>query len=80
MMSYDDVIMRTIIDLPESQLTALASLCKERNISRAEAIRQALADMLAKEKRSGCAAAFGAWKSKKLNSRKHVEKLRGEWD
>ena len=35
--------MRTIIDLPKSQLAALRELGKRKNVSRAQLIRQAIA-------------------------------------
>lgn len=69
--------MRTIIDLPEDQLNALAELCKTQRISRAEAIRRALAEMLAHQHTGGRENAFGAWGRR--DSKKFVEKLRREW-
>ncbi|MEM0966049.1 MAG: CopG family transcriptional regulator [Verrucomicrobiota bacterium] len=71
--------MRTIVDLPEDQLDALAHLCKEQGISRAEAIRRAVRSMLAEEVDSSRIQAFGAWKRKE-DSRLIVEKIREEWD
>lgn len=79
-MMHDEVIMRTIIDLPEDQVRALAELCKAQSISRAEAVRRALSDMLAKQKSAGRDAAFGAWRDKKVDSRKFVAALREEWE
>ena len=78
-MIYDDVIMRTIIDLPAEQVNALAKLCKSEKISRAEAVRRALGEMLARTKRTGRDQAFGTWQ-RKGDSRKLVENLRKEWD
>lgn len=75
---YDDVIMRTIVDLPDDQLNALADLCKTQRISRAEAIRRALADLLARQHRKGRESAFGTWA--KRDSRKLVDRLRREWE
>lgn len=72
--------MRTIIDLPEDQVRELRELCKIERISRAEAVRRALAQMLSQKQNSGRESAFGAWKTKKIDSRKLVEKLRREWD
>jgi len=79
-MIYDDVIMRTIIDLPEDQVSALAELCRIEGISRAEAVRRALASMLAQRTNTGRENAFGAWKKRKLDSRKFVQALREEWE
>jgi len=74
-----DVIMRTIIDLPENQVRALADLCESEKISRAEAVRRALAEMLSRKQNKGREQAFGAWK-KRGDSRKIVEALRREWE
>jgi metal-responsive CopG/Arc/MetJ family transcriptional regulator len=70
--------MRTIIDIPDHQLTALVELCQRENISRAEAVRRALDAMLA-EKRPGTRdAAFGTWASRG-DSRATITALREEW-
>lgn len=78
MINYD-VIMRTIIDLPENQVRALAELCELEKISRAEAVQRALAEMLARKQNLGREQAFGAWKSRG-GSQKIVEDLRREWE
>lgn len=78
-MIYDEVIMRTIIDLPEDQISALAELCKSEKISRAEAIRRALGEMLSRKQSQERDQAFGAWKNRG-DSRKIVESLRQEWE
>lgn len=71
--------MRTIIDLPDSQLGALARLCEERKISRAEAVRRAVDQMIKEAETRRKDAGFGIWRHKGLDGRKHIEKLRGEW-
>ncbi len=76
---YDAVIMRTIIELPDDQVSALADLCKSENISRAEAIRRALGEMLSRRQAHSRENAFGAW-TKRGDSRAFVEQLRGEWE
>ena len=71
--------MRTIIDLPQEQLGALARLCEVEKISRAEAIRRAvdrlLKDSLVEEKNIG----FGLWRNKDITARVYVDNLRDEW-
>ena len=71
--------MRTIIDLPQEQLGALARLCALQKISRAEAVRRAvdrlLKDSLIEEKNIG----FGMWRNKKIEARAYVDNLRNEW-
>ncbi len=71
--------VRTIIDLTEDQIGALSRLCAAQKISRAEAVRRAVAQML-KEASSGQKdAGFGLWRHKRIPSRKMVATLRGEW-
>ena len=70
--------MRTIIDLPDHQVAALAELCDREKISRAEAIRRALEVMLAEKRGVARDAAFGAW-AERGDSRAVVEGLREEW-
>ena len=72
--------MRTLVDLPKEQLDALARLCEQQKISRAEAVRRAVHRLLkesAPEDRKDMG--FGIWKHKRLESRKFVDKLRSEW-
>ena len=80
MVIYDDVIMRTIVDLPDEQVKALARLCESQGISRAEAVRRAVARLLADEQRPGREQAFGAWSGKGLKSTTLIRELRAEWE
>ena len=75
----DDVIMRTIIDLPDKQVAALGEFCAQAKISRAEAIRRAVESMLASQGQTNREAAFGAW-APRGDSRAQVDALRGEWE
>ena len=77
-MISDNVIMRTIVDIPENQLAALDAWCEREKISRAEAVRQALNVVLPKKQAAQGAVSFGAWKPRK-NSRKLVSAMREEW-
>jgi hypothetical protein len=71
--------MRTIIDIPDEQLAPLTQLCQQEDISRAEAIRQALTLYL--EQRVGAVeSAFGLWKDRGLDGVTHQRTLRAEWD
>jgi len=72
------VIMRTIIDLTDSQVSALAELCNREHISRAEAVRRALDAMLAVKYTTTRDAAFGTWASRG-DSCAAVTALREEW-
>jgi hypothetical protein len=77
---YDDVIMRTIIDVPGEQLQALDAICKRDKISRAEAIRRAVAEMVSRQRGSGGERAFGIWRDRPETGLEYQERIRSEWD
>jgi metal-responsive CopG/Arc/MetJ family transcriptional regulator len=71
--------MRTIIELPEDQLGALSELCKREGLSRAEAIRRAVAAMLEQHRADSAGQAFGLWKRKPVDGVAYQRRMRGEW-
>ena len=71
--------MRTIIELPDDQLEALADLCRSDGISRAEAIRQAIAQYTRGRRSKARAAAFGVWRDRPIDGLEYERQLRGEW-
>lgn len=70
--------MRTIIDLPEPARQQLDALCRQRGISRAEALRQALALWLEHQQPSH-AEVFGLWSDRPGDALSLQERLRQEW-
>ncbi|MCE0523282.1 MAG: ribbon-helix-helix protein, CopG family [Methylacidiphilales bacterium] len=79
--------MRTIVDLPKEQIEALDNFAKAKGISRAAAVREAVATYLpARKKRRNLNywlkhPAFGSEKRPKgFDSIEYVRKLRAEWD
>ena len=46
MITRDDIIVRTIVDLPQEQIRKLALFCRREKISRAEAVRRAVDRLL----------------------------------
>ena len=73
--------MRTIIELPDSQLAALRELEQRKEVSRAELIRQAVAQYLVRH--ADTETAFGAWKAPRRRPADGLaaqKKLRAEWD
>lgn len=78
-MIYAGVIMRTIVDLPEKQIEALGEFCRREKISRAEAVRRAVGNLLATQKNQQRGAVFGAWAARG-DSRAAVDALRSEWE
>lgn len=71
--------MRTIIDIPAHMLEQIDALAKGEKLSRAEAIRRAMAEYLEKRSRSRANAAFGIWKSRKIDPLAYEDALRKEW-
>jgi hypothetical protein len=73
--------MRTIIDIPDGQLTDLNEVSREDRISRAEAIRRAVAQYL-QVRKSACRSsdAFGLWKGRKTTGLKYEDRIRREWE
>jgi hypothetical protein len=78
----DDItlsVMRTIVDLTAEQVAALARLCQEQGISRAEAVRRAVDRLTGEQVVVKKDVGFGLWKHKRIDARRHVDRLRGEW-
>jgi Arc/MetJ-type ribon-helix-helix transcriptional regulator len=78
MKSSDDVIMRTIVDLPDADRVQLDALCRQRGLSRAEALRQALRLWLERQQPSH-AEVFGLWRDRQPGALELQEALRQEW-
>jgi hypothetical protein len=79
MTCYDDAV-RTIIDLPEIQLEALDAWCRRDGISRAEAIRRAVAAHLSASTAAARRSAFGLWRDRRVDGLTYERRLRAEWD
>lgn len=71
--------MRTIIDIPQHILEELDDLAKRGKISRAEAVRRAILEFVKKRTSRKPNAAFGIWKSKKIDALDYEDTLRDEW-
>ena len=54
--------MRTIIELPADQVESLDEWCRKEGVSRAEAVRRAVAEHLRKHRTGGGERAFGIWR------------------
>ncbi len=74
--------MRTIIDIPDMQVKVLNQLSKKKKVSRAEIIRQALTNYIAKctRQKKSYNNAFGLWEDKKMNSLEYQKNCRKEWE
>jgi metal-responsive CopG/Arc/MetJ family transcriptional regulator len=71
--------MRTIIDIPEALLAELDANAQHERVSRAEVVRRAVAEYVAKRPLASPDIAFGVWKGKKIDALTFVDRLRGEW-
>lgn len=86
MISWYDDVMRTIIELPDEQVRALADYCLREKVSRAEAIRRAVEQMVRAqqadetERMAAIDAAFGLWKDRGIDTDTYLRELRVEWD
>lgn len=76
--SDDDITMRTIVDLPDPERAQLDALCRQRGLSRAEEMRQALRLWLAQQQ-PGHSAVFGLWRDRPEDSVALQQALRTEW-
>jgi hypothetical protein len=81
--------MRTLIEMPSQQFEELAAICAVRKLSRAEAVRQAVAAFI-EQNRPSRDDAFGLWKGQPAHlpgdpdplpedGLDYQEKLRREW-
>lgn len=78
--------MRTIIDLPAEQIERLADFCARERISRAEAVRRAVAALLddrervQAERQHAVRASFGSWKEFGTDTDTYLAEIRSEWE
>jgi len=83
MTSSDCVItVRTIVDLPEPERDQLDALCRQRGISRAEALRQALRQALRlwlEQQQPQHRQVFGLWRDRSDDALTIQDSLRQEW-
>jgi metal-responsive CopG/Arc/MetJ family transcriptional regulator len=71
--------MRTLVDIPEEELTLLTRLSKQRGLSRAELVRRAVSAYLEPLKPQVRADAFGLWADRAEDGLAYQTRMRGEW-
>lgn len=71
--------MRTLVDIPDAQIEALAALCERMKQPRAAIVREAIAEYLAKHQRAEQPGAFGLWGTDTEDGMVFQEKARAEW-
>lgn len=73
-----DIIMRTIVDLPEKQAEHLSRLAEREKLSRAEVIRRAVAEYLRTHQPDERDEAFGLWRARGEDGLHCQERIRTE--
>jgi predicted transcriptional regulator len=71
--------MRTLVDLPDTQIQALATLCERVRQPRAAVIREAIAEYLERRATKPAEAAYGLWGAEVMDGLAYQEKVRAEW-
>jgi hypothetical protein len=71
--------MRTLVDIPDSQLKELTQIGQKRRISRAAVIREAITSYIGKKPSGKKPTAFGLWGNRKVDGLEYQNKLRSEW-
>ena len=71
--------MRILIDLPETQIQALAALGERTRQPRAVVIREAIAEYLERCSAKPVEAAYGLWGADYQDGLDYQEKARSEW-
>jgi metal-responsive CopG/Arc/MetJ family transcriptional regulator len=72
-------VVRTLVDLGDTQIQELDELSKEEKRSRAALIREAIDDFLAKRRSKYEGDAFGLWGKRKVDGLVYQERVRSEW-
>ena len=76
--------MRTLVDIPEEDLTLLKRIGEAESLSRAELVRRAISNYLKPHRRIAPLKAFGLWAGKPGRRKwrdglEYEEKIRSEW-
>jgi hypothetical protein len=72
--------MRTLVDIPNSELEALSALSKAEGVSRAESIRRAIKAYVELNRPLAKHEGFGLWKDYDIDGDEYQRKIRAEWD
>lgn len=71
--------MRTLVDIPDQLLKEIDAVAKREAISRAEAVRRAMAKFVAERTSPATDSAFGIWKSRDIDALEYEDSVRDEW-
>jgi predicted transcriptional regulator len=71
--------MRTLVDIPDSDILALDELASRRREARAKVIRAAIGEYLARHRVTESTRAFGLWATCAEDGVEYQRRLRAEW-
>jgi metal-responsive CopG/Arc/MetJ family transcriptional regulator len=71
--------MRTLVDIPDSEILALDELARRRRESRAKIIRAAIGEYLAAHRVVEPSQAFGAWGPVTEDGVQYQRRVRADW-
>ena len=77
---YDVIVVRTIVEIPDDLVRSLDEMGKRTACSRADLIREAVAEYLCNKTHHSPEKAFGIWKNKKVDAVEYQRNLRSEWE
>jgi metal-responsive CopG/Arc/MetJ family transcriptional regulator len=72
--------MRTLVDIPDKDLTRLNKLSRDRKVSRAHLVRTAVERYLREEEPDSLDQLFGIWKDRNIDGLEYQEQMRREWE
>lgn len=72
--------MRTLIDIPESELSRLDELSERRQVSRAHLVRCAIREYLHQQGQGSLDGAFGLWSGRGIDALEYQQQMRQEWE
>ncbi len=70
--------MRTLVDIPDAQIEALDKLAAAKQVSRASLIREAVGELLDRQKDDAVRSGFGLWGNSE-DGLVVQRRLRSEW-
>jgi hypothetical protein len=72
--------MRTLVDIPDADIQALDRIAAEKQVSRASLIREAVGELLNRNKDDVVLNGFGLWAGAEVEDGLVIQrKLRAEW-
>jgi metal-responsive CopG/Arc/MetJ family transcriptional regulator len=72
--------MRTLVDIPESDLSKLTKMSKAKKVSRAQLVRLAISEYLGKDKEDSLDKLAGIWADRNIDGLEYQLAMRREWD